>query len=158
MSSIVPRINTVFTLTDNVFNLIGYLPQRTYPRLHQWSTTYRSYYGITQAILGIALFVIGKMGHQFNRTPSHYLNIYQQAMSLGLLYVNHGAFNVIRAQLERSQWGKLTLAYDFYGRKLLPSLSPQTDLQAKTFEKIRDVMDRIHFVTLFPPQISYRYD
>ncbi|KIC74359.1 hypothetical protein [Candidatus Protochlamydia amoebophila] len=42
------------------------MPQQTFPKLHQWSTTYRSRYGIAQIILGFALFSIGKAGSQLN--------------------------------------------------------------------------------------------
>lgn len=54
--------------------------------------------------------------------------------------------------------GKITFAYDFYGRKFLPALSPQYDIQLRTFEKIKNVMDGLYFITFFPPRISYRFD
>ncbi|CAF22794.1 hypothetical protein [Candidatus Protochlamydia amoebophila] len=79
-------------------------------------------------------------------------------MSLSLLYAKPGAFNFLRAKLESHTWGKITFAYDFYGRKFLPALSPQYDIQLRTFEKIKNVMDGLYFITFFPPRISYRFD
>ncbi|WP_075883722.1 hypothetical protein [Candidatus Protochlamydia sp. W-9] len=45
--------------------------------------------------------------------------------------------------------GKITFAYDLYGRKFLPALSPQYDIQSRTFEKIKNGMDGLYFITFF---------
>ncbi|KIC74358.1 hypothetical protein DB44_AL00520 [Candidatus Protochlamydia amoebophila] len=54
--------------------------------------------------------------------------------------------------------GKNTFAYDFYGRKFLPTLSPPYDIQLRIFEKIKNVMDGLYSITFFPLRISYRFD
>lgn len=158
MISTIPYFNGALTLIDNTFNVLGYLPKHSLPNFHNSVTTWRWRYGIAQLIMGIALFTLSALAESLSRQTQHakYLTFYQQAMSLGLLYANHGAFNAARAMIEKQGWGGLTFAYDFYGRKCLPTLAPSFDLQSRLFERIKQVADRLHFVTLFPPQISFK--
>lgn len=159
MTACVPYINGVLTLVETSFNLMGYLPKHQFPRLHAWSTAWRLRFGSAQIIAGLAVYTFGFLGDYLSRGPSSskYLSLYQQAMSLGLFYANHGALNMARSFVERQSYGAaLTAAYDFYGRKFLPSLSPSFDLQARLFERMRSLLDRVHFITFFPPCISYR--
>jgi hypothetical protein len=159
MTGAVPYINAFCTLTENVFNLIGYLPKDQFPKLNAWSTKYRTRFALIQAIAGIALLTFGILADILSQKPpdkQKYLTLAQQARSLGVLYINHSIFNVIRAYIEQKGWGFLTAAYDFYGRKFLPSLAPPFDLQGHLFERIRRQLDRIHFITIFPPDFSLR--
>lgn len=159
MTYIVPYFNGALTLMENAFNLIGYLPKEQFSHLNAWSTAWRFRYGSIQLISGVALFALGLLAECLSRRPSfsNYLSFREQMMSLGLLYANHGGFNLIRSYVEKTSWGgKVTFAYDFYGRKVLPPLSLPYDLQGRLFERIRDLLDRIHFVTFFPIQISFR--
>lgn len=158
MTTFVPYINGLVTLTENVFNVLGYLPKDQFPRLNAWSTKWRSRLGFLQIVTGVALFAIGFLVDCLSRQPDKqkYLTLAQQAMSLGVLYVNHGIFNLVRTSIERQGWGALTGAYDFYGRKFLPPLAASFDLQGQLFERIRREMDRIHFITIFPFNFSLR--
>ena len=74
-------------------------------------------------------------------------------VSLGLLYANHGAFNILRSYIESRDLPGITLVYDFYGRKVLPALNPAFDMMSPFFAKIKELLDRLIFVTLFPPQV-----
>jgi hypothetical protein len=158
MTAYVPYINGVLTLVESSFNVIGYLPKNRFPHLNAWSTNWRIKMGSTQTIVGLALFTLGLLGEYLGRkpNPSKYLNLYQQMMSLGLFYANHGMFNIIRAYVEKQGYGALTAAYDFYGRKILPALSPSFDLQNQLFERIKLLLDRVLFITFLPPSISFR--
>jgi hypothetical protein len=158
MTAFVPYINGGVTLLENAFNLLGYLPQDQFPRVNAWSTKWRRCFGCLQIIAGVALFAFGCLSDYLSRKPAtqKYLTLAQQAMSLGILYFNHGTFNIIRSYIERRGWGVLTGAYDFYGRKFLPPLAKSFDLQGRAFALIRRQLDRIHFVTLFPPEFSLR--
>lgn len=159
MTAYVPYINGLITLTENVFNVLGYLPKDQFPRLNAWSTRWRLRLGLLETITGVALCAIGFLVDCFSRKPDtqKYLTFTQQMISLGLLYVNHGIFNLLRTSIERQGWGGvLTGTYDFYGRKFLPPLVAPFDLQGQLFERIRRQLDRIHFITVFPPEFSLR--
>lgn len=160
MTSFVPYINGFVTLTENVLNVLGYLPKDQFPELNAWSTKWRQRLGWLQIVTGTALFAIGCLADYLSRKPDtqKYLTLAQQAMSLGLLYVNHGVFNIVRSYIERQGWGVLSGAYDFYGRKFLPPLAQSFDLQGRVFEYIRRQLDRIHFITIFPPEFSLRLE
>ncbi|CUI15691.1 hypothetical protein PNK_0052 [Candidatus Protochlamydia naegleriophila] len=158
MIAAIPYFNGALTLIDNTFNVLGYLPKCSLPHFHDSVTTWRWRYGAAQTVMGIALFTLSVSAECLSRQTQHakYLTIYQQAMSLGLLYANHGVFNVARAMIEKQGGSRLTFAYDFYGRKWLPALAPAFDLQSQLFERIKQILDRLYFVTLFPPQISFK--
>lgn len=158
MTAFVPYINGLVTLTENAFNLMGYLPKEQFPELNAWSTKWRQRFGCLMIITGIALFALGCLTDYFSQKPDKqkFLSLAEQAMELGLLYVNHGTFNIVRSYVERQGWGVLTGAYDFYGRKFLPPLAEAFDLQGRLFEFIRHEMDRIQFITLIPPKFSLR--
>lgn len=159
MIAAIPYFNGALTLIDNTFNILGYLPKRSFPHFHSSVTTWRWRYGTAQTVMGIALFTLSALAESLSRTQhAKYLTIYQQAMSLGLLYANHGVLNVARAMIEKQEWSGFTFAYDFYGRKCLPALAPSFDLQSQLFERVKQVLDRLYFVTLFPPQISFKLD
>lgn len=156
MTSIVPYLNGLMTLTENVFNVIGYLPKERFSTLR--SATWRCRFGMLQMVSGAALSAIGFLVEWMTRSPQpqKYLTLAEQMVSLGILYVNHGIFNIARSYAEREGFGPFLSAYDFYGRKILPPLAPSFDLQGQLFEKIRRQLDRIHFITLFPPEFSLR--
>ncbi len=158
MTIIVPYMNGCITLAENVFNVCGYLPKEQFPQLNTWSTKWRERFGQLQMITGIALFAVGWLVDSLSHKPDKqkYLTITQQAMSLGILYINHGIFNLMRAYVERQGWGVLTGAYDFYGRKFLPPLAASFDLQGYCFEYVRRQLDRIHFITIFPLEFCLR--
>lgn len=158
MTSIVPYINGMATLAENVFNILGYFPRERFAALNEWSTTWRFRFGSLQMIAGVALCALGFLVDWMNRKPQpqKYLTLAEQMLSLGILTFNHGCFNIARSYAERKGFGVLLSAYDFYGRKILPPLAPPFDLQGRLFEKIRRQLDRIHFITLFPPEISVR--
>lgn len=154
MSAFIPTINGLLTLAENGFNCIGYLPKQSFPRLHSWSVTWRQHCGTGQLITGLVLAILGFFA-QYG-APSldseSYLTIPQQMISLGLLYANHGAFNIIRSFVERPNIPGLTLVYDFYGKKVLPALNAKFDLQTHLFSKIKEILNCLLFVTFFPPQ------
>lgn len=159
MTAAVPYINGFVTLTENIFNTLGYLPKDQFPKLNEGSTKWRQRFALAQVVTGVALFAIGFLVDYLSQKPDKqkYLTLAQQAIALGVLYLNHGVFNLIRTGIERQRWGAaVTGAYDFYGRKFLPPLAASFDLQGRLFEQIRRQLDRIHFVTLFPPVISLR--
>jgi hypothetical protein len=158
MTSIVPYVNGIVTLTENVFNVLGYLPKDRFSAINEWSTTWRFRFGSVQIIAGAALSALGFLIEWMNRKPEphKYLCLAQQMVSLGILYFNHGIFNLARSYAERKGFGAILCAYDFYGRKILPPLALPFDLQGQLFERIRRQLDRIHFITLFPPEISLR--
>lgn len=158
MTAIVPYMNGIMTLTENVFNMLGYLPKERFSAINQWSTTWRFRFGSLQMILGTALYALSFLAEWMNRTPQphKYLSITEQMASLGILLINHGFFNGVRSYAEQKGFGIVFGAYDFYGRKILPPLAPHYDLQGIFFEKIRQQLDRILFIKLIPPEISLR--
>lgn len=156
MSFGIPYINDAFTLLENGFNLVGYLPRHHFLNLHAFSVRWRCHCGLGQVIVGLALAALGYLAHyalpMLARTS--YLSLPLQAVSLGLLYANHGAFNMIRSCVERGNIPGLTLVYDFYGKKVLPALSSRCDFLRHLFERIKALLNRICFVTIFPPQFA----
>lgn len=158
MIAAIPYFNGIFTLTENGFNILGYLPKHQFPQINAWSTKWRHHFALSQMTTGVALFALGFLVDCLTHNPDKqkYLTLAQQTMSLGLFYMNHGVFNSLRSYIESRGWSALTGAYDFYGRKVLPPLSIPFDLQGELFERIRQLLDRIQFVTFFPPQISLR--
>jgi hypothetical protein len=148
--NIIPIINEIFTISECSFNAIGYLPERHFRELKALGSKWRVRLGAVQMAAGAAFYLLGRLLLQ----PGHgsYLSLPQQMMALGLLYANHGAFNILRAKLAAYDSLDIGLVYDFYGRKLLLPLSTTCDLQARLFERIKMVLDRIYFITLFPPQ------
>ena len=159
MTACVPYINGVMTLSENILNTLGHLPKNQFSQVNAFSTKWRQRLSSFQIITGIALYTIGSLANYLNTQshPQKYLTLAQQTFSLGLLYINHGTFNFLRSYIERQNYGNvLTGSYDFYGRKFLPALANSFDIQSQIFELIRRQLDRIHFVTLFPPQISLK--
>lgn len=159
MTACVVYINGLMTLSENVFNTLGYLPKDQFINVNTFSTKWRQRLSLLQVITGIALYIIGTLAEYLNHQtdPQKYLTLAQQTLSLGLLYINHGVFNFLRGFVERQNYGSvITGAYDFYGRKFLPALSNPFDIQSRIFSYIRQQLDRIHFVTLFPPKICFR--
>lgn len=158
MTVCVPYINGVMTLTENVFNVCGYLPKHQFPTLNEESSKWRFRFGLLQAISGIALWAIGVLTDCLTGKPDSkkYLTFTQQMVSLGELYINHGLFNIIRSYIEKQGLGCLTAPYDFYGQKFLPCLSASFDLQERLFVHIRRQLDRILFIKLLPPEFSLR--
>lgn len=159
MIAFIPYLNGLVTLTESAFNFCGYLPKDQFSRLNACSTKWRLNFSIAQVITGVALFAIGFLIDCYTCTPDpqKYLTFAQQAMALGLLYINHGTFNLIRCYMERQGWGILTGTYDFYGRKFLPPLAASCDLGGRLFEWIRLHLDRVQFMTFLPPTILIRH-
>lgn len=149
MAMLVPYVNGIFTLTENVLNCLSYLShiEKKY-RVNR----IRVGFGCTQLITGAALVIFGKLAFIFGKTnaKASYLTFPQQAHSLGIFYINHGLYNLIRAGITYQKFGFLTFGYDFYGRKFLPALSPKADLVEKIFYSIREQLDRTHVVTILP--------
>lgn len=157
MIQIIPYFNGVVTLSENVFNFIGYLPKDQFPELNCWTVKWRTRFGEFQTVTGIAFCAFGLLSQALATTASKkYLSIPQQAVTLGILYFNHGLYNIFRAYLEGKGFGPITTAYDFYGRKLLPPLAQSFDLQGILYEKIRDQLNCIVSCQLFPPQLLTR--
>lgn len=156
MSAIIPTINGFLTLAENGFNLIGYLPKQQFPKLHAWSTTWRNHCGKGQLITGLALATMGYFAHYAfpSLARESYLSMPLQIVCLGYLYANHGIFNIIRSYVEKANIPGLTLVYDS-GKKVLPALNPNYDLQRQLFRKIKEVLDRMVFITFFPPQMAF---
>lgn len=158
MTIIVPYINGLMTVSENVFNACGYLPKDRFPTLNAQSTKWRFRFGLMQAVSGIALVAIGVLADCLTRKPDpkKYLTLMEQMVSLGQLYINHGVFNIIRSYIEAQGLGFLTAPYDFYGRKFLPALAESFDFQSQLFELTRGQLNRVQIISLFPPKISLR--
>jgi hypothetical protein len=158
MIKIIPYFNGVVTLTENVFNFLGYLPKDQFSELNAWSVKWRTRFGNCQAVIGIALCAFAFLYEALSTHtgPKKYLTLSQQALSLGILYFNHGLYNIFRAYLEGKGFGPMTAAYDFYGRKLLPPLAESFDLQGILYEKIRDQLNCLVSCQLFPPHLLTR--
>jgi len=151
-------LNGAVTIAENIFNVIGYLPRNRFERIKEQSETYRFRFGLIQSISGIALAAIGQLIDILKRTSESqkYLSLAQQMTSLGILYLNHGIFNIARSYAEQKDLGAVLCAYDVYGRKLLPPLAPRFDFSGLFFDRIRKELDRIHFMTLIPPAFCLR--
>lgn len=158
MNAIIPAINGGLTVMENGFNLIGYLPKHRFPDLHVKCVTWRRYCGAVQLITGLAMISMGYFAHYAfpSLAVQSYLSIPLRMVCLGALYANHGIFNVLRSYMETSNISGITLAYDFYGKKFFPVLNPDFDLQSKFFKKIKEVLDRLISITVFPPEINIR--
>lgn len=158
MLSLVPYFNGIVTLSENIFNTIGYLPKDRFQELNSWSVKWRTRFGLFQIITGIALYAFSLLWDILypHSGPRKYLTLAQQAASLGILYGNHGIYNIFRAFLEGKGFGPLTAAYDFYGRKLLPPLAESFDLQGILYEKIRNQLNSLVSCQLFPPVLLTR--
>lgn len=155
MPAIIPTMNGCMTFAETGFNLMGYLPRHQFPRLHSWSVTWRNHCGKGQLITGLALIALGFLAHYtcpFLAKESC-ISLPLKTVSLGLLYANHGVFNILRSFIENRDLPGITLVYDFYGRKVLPALNPAFDFMSPLFAKIKELLDRLIFITLFPPQI-----
>lgn len=154
MFACIPTINGCLTLIENGFNIMGYLPANQFPCLHAWSIKGRDYFGKAQLITGLALAALGYLTHYTMcwLAKESYLSIPLQMVCLGLLLANHGAFNIARSYIERAPIPNITLAYDFYGKKFLPALNPKWDIQSHLFCRIKNLLNKIIFITLFPPQ------
>lgn len=153
----IPYINGAFTLIENGLNVASYLPSRFFPFTRSFAVKFRFVIGLVQLVGGLAIAIFGFLANTFlpALAKQSYLSLPMQAVSLGLLYANHGAFHLIRTGMEYIDIPGLTLLYDFYGKKFLPALSGQCDLLSLLFHKIRDLFNRIQFVTIFPPQIGW---
>lgn len=158
MTAAVFYINGVVTVTENVLNILGYLPKRHFPRLNEQVTLWRQRLGLLQVIIGIALAVLGFILDWFDpQAKAHRtLSFFQKMITLGLMHLNHGLFNILRSFFEKQEFGFLTFAYDFYGRKFMPALAPVFDLQGRFFSYIRFQLDCIQIVTIFPPQFLFK--
>lgn len=158
MSILIPTFNGLITLAENSFNLIGYLPKQQFPDLHDWTIKWRSHFAKGQLITGIMLVALGYTAHYALPAliKENYLSIPLQMVCIGLLYANHGAFNLARVYIEKAAIPGLTLCYDFYGRKVLPALNPAYDLQSHLYTRIKSVLDRVVFITFFPPQFAFK--
>jgi len=152
---IIPYFNGLFTLTENILNVCSYVPDKNI-RIHV--SGIRCGFGIVQIVVGIAFTTFGMLAQVFSRSNqiAHYLTFPQQAKVLGLFFVNHGLLNIGRSGLEYYGLNFLTFGYDFYGRKLLPSLSPQWDLTERLFHFVRAQLDRIQLMTLIPPRFHFK--
>jgi hypothetical protein len=157
MTAIIPTINGLLTLAESGFNIIGYLPKQKFPKFHVWAVTWRNHCGKGQLITGLALAAIGYFAHlAFPALAVEcYLSIPLQMVCLGLLYANHGLYNILRSYIERPNIPGLTLVYDFYGKKVLPALNPSWDFQSQIFVKIKEILDRLIFATIFPPELAF---
>jgi hypothetical protein len=157
MASFVLILNGTATVAENLFNAIGYLPRSRFQVLKEYSEKGRFRFGSVQSIAGIALVALGKLIEAWQQQDSQkYLSFAQQMASLGVLYLNHGIFNMARSYAEQQDLGAALCAYDFYGRKLLPPLAPPFDLAGLVFERMRRELDRIQFITLLPLNFCLR--
>lgn len=158
MTAAVFYLNGLITVTENVLNVLGYLPKNFFPRFSAQAPLWRQRLGILQVIIGVALAALGFILDWFDpQAKAHRtLSFFQKMISLGLLHLNHGIFNIFRSFLEKKEFGLLTFAYDFYGRKFLPALAPAFDLQGRLFTYIRCQLDCMQVVTLFPPQFLFK--
>lgn len=159
MFSTLSYLHGALTIVEGTFNVLGYLPREHFSDLNQTATSWRIKFGLTLTIVGLALTALGflidlRTGKSAN--PQKYLSLAQKIKGFGLVHANHGALNVIRAYIERQGLGCLTLAYDFYGRKCIPSLSPTCDFPTLFFEGIKRQLDHVQFISLFPPKILLR--
>lgn len=155
MGSIVLYINGVMTLSENAFNVLGYLPKQRFKAINEWSTAYRFRFGAIQMIAGAALCALS-FYFSSEKSVQKYLTFGEQMFSLGILYGNHGLYNIVRSYAEHFELGPILSPYDFYGRKILPPLAPAFDLQGQLFERMRRQLDRIHTITVFPMKFSLR--
>ncbi len=156
MPALIPTINGVLTLAENGFNLMGYLPKERFPTLHAWSITWRRHCGKSQLMTGVAIAALGYFAHYAfpSLAVESYLSVPLQMVCLGILYANHGFFNILRSYVEKPNIPGLTLVYDFYGKKVLPALNPDYDFPSQLFKKIKEILDRLIFITIFPPEIA----
>lgn len=158
MKEIIPYINGAVTLTESVFNVLGYLPKDSFPEQNSWGVKWRTRFGACQAVAGITIYVSTMIFEALstNTGQKKYLTLSQQATALGIVYLNHGLYNIVRAYIEGKRFGVITAAYDFYGRKFLPPISEQYDLQGILFEKIRNQLDCVISCQLLPPSLLLR--
>lgn len=158
MSSPISYATGFFTLTEDVFNIMGYLPKNQFPNYHKWGVTWRKNQGILQLITGVALISLGYLAdYAFpNLATNSYLSMPLQAVSLGLLFANHGAFNIVRSYIEKVNIPGVTLLYDFYGQKALPAMNPKYDILNELFSKVKNLMDQLVFISFFPPQLIFK--
>jgi len=154
MCNPIPYFNGLLTVTENIFNVVGYLPKQHFPKIHQWGVMWRRNQGIAQLITGLALIALGYLASLLipSLAIATYLSLPLQVVSFGLLLANHGAFNLLRSGIEKIHLPGLTLVYDFYGKKILPALNPDYDVLNLVFLKIKNLMNRLVFISLFPPQ------
>ena len=156
MLPLIPTVNGLMTLAENGFNLVGYLPKQQFPKLHACSVAWRRHCGTGQLITGLALVALGYMAHYAFPVLAvqSYLSLPLNMVCIGMLYANHGFFNIVRSYVEKANIPGLTLVYDFYGKKVLPALNPKWDVQLLLFRKVKTVLDRLIFMTVFPPEIA----
>jgi len=150
-------LNGFLTVSENIFSVIGYLPKNKFPSLHTWAVTWRRNQGKIQLITGLGLLALGYSVDFLipSLNTGSYMSLPLQTASIGLLLANHGAFNIIRSHIEKINFQGISLLYDFYGRKVLPALNPRFDFLELLFSKVKNLMDRIIFVSLFPPQFVF---
>lgn len=150
--------HAALTIMEGALNLIGYLPKQV--KIKEYSTSFRHQFGKWQMISGIALAAIGFLVDCLSKQAASMSKSFtwgQIIINFGLLHANHGIMHMGRGYLETHEGAPLLAVYDFYGRKFLPSLSPQFDFQTHLFESIKSQLDRIDFITVFPPRILIRY-
>lgn len=157
--AVISYVHGGITIAESIFNVIGYLPTNLCPRVKEAAFKGRLTMGIAQTIIGLSIATFGFLFELFTKKsaqPHKYLSMGQKAVGFGLAHTNHGLLNVIRAFIEKQGLGLITFAYDFYGRKFLPSLSPKCNFPSIAFEWVKQGLDRVHFVTLLPPKILLR--
>lgn len=159
LSTSIGYLHCTITVTEGIFNIIGCLPKSYFSKINEKSTNLRFKFGTYQMVAGLALAALGLLVDCLNKTPASISKSFtygQLIINFGLAHSNHGALNIVRSYIEKKGFGCFTAAYDFYGKKFLPPLAPKFDFQRCAFEHIQRQLDRIYFVTLFPPHIVMR--
>ena len=150
----VPYINAYFTLGETVCSFIGYgLPEK-YSHISEAAIKYRRIQAAVQLISGVALVALAMIAQYYGYGSGvGCADITAQAISLGIHFVDHALFSLLRSVLEQFKLGKLTLLYDFNGVKFIPALSPKFDLNNRCFIWIKSATQRLITASFFPPAL-----